>query len=108
MPAENQKAMDYKLVGLPNTNCFLDDLAIVSTGSESDHFNYAIKSLKNLDEDNLRINLEKCHSLLKKLTSLVINLLKHVGRCPLENKTAAILAIPHQPHLNIYDNSLGQ
>ena len=60
-PAEIQKAMDYTMVGLQNTYCFLYDIIIVSTGSESDHLSYVIKYLKLLDEDNLRINLQKCH-----------------------------------------------
>ena len=33
MPAEFQKAMDYTLIGLQNTYCFLDDILIVSKGS---------------------------------------------------------------------------
>ena len=40
MPAEFQKTMDYKFVGLQNTFCFLDDIVSVSTGSESDHIIY--------------------------------------------------------------------
>ena len=60
MPAEIQKAMDYTLVVLQNTYCFLDDI-IVSTGSESDHMTYVTKCIKRLDKDNLRSNLQKCH-----------------------------------------------
>ena len=47
MPAEFQKAMDYTLVGLPNTYCFLDDIVIVSTRSEPDHHSFVSKCLKN-------------------------------------------------------------
>ena len=61
MPAEFQKAMDYTLIGLQNTYCFLDDIIIVSTGTETDHLAFVTKCLKKLDEDNLRINLQKCH-----------------------------------------------
>ena len=61
MPAEFQKAMDCTLVGLQNTYRFLDDIIIVRTGSESDHLMYVTKFLKKLDENNLRINLQKCH-----------------------------------------------
>ena len=46
MPAKFQKAMDYKLIGHQYTYCFLDDIIIVSTGSESDHTNYVIKCHK--------------------------------------------------------------
>ena len=61
MPAEFQEAMHYTLIGLQNTYCFLDDIIIVSPGSEADHLAYVTKCLKKLDEDNLRINLQKCH-----------------------------------------------
>ena len=61
MPAEFQKAMDYTLVGLQNTYCFLDDIIIVSTGTETDHLAYVTKYIKKLDADNLRVNLQKCH-----------------------------------------------
>ena len=60
MSAEFQKAMDYTLVDLQNTYCFLGDIIIVSIGSESDHLSYVTKCLKKLDEDKLRINLQKC------------------------------------------------
>ena len=36
MPAEFWKAMDYTLTGLKNTYCFLDDVLIVSEGSEEE------------------------------------------------------------------------
>ena len=45
MPAEIQKAIAYTFVGLQNTYCFLDDIIIVSTGSESDHISYVTKCL---------------------------------------------------------------
>ena len=61
MPAAFQKVMDYTLVGLDNTHCFLNDIIIVSRGSEDDHLKLVYICLKKLDEDNLRINLPKCH-----------------------------------------------
>ena len=61
MLAEFQKAMDYKQIGIKTIYCFLDDIIIVSTGSETDHLAYVTKCLKKLDEDNLRINLQKGH-----------------------------------------------
>ena len=61
MPPEFQKIMDYTLVGLQNTHCFLDDIIVVSRGSKEEHLKLVYKCLKKLDEDNLRINLPKCH-----------------------------------------------
>ena len=39
--------MEYTLVGLQNNYCFLDDIIIVSTGTEIDHLAYVTKCLKN-------------------------------------------------------------
>ena len=40
MPAEFQKAMDYKYVGLTNTYWFLDDIIVVSKWSKESHIQY--------------------------------------------------------------------
>ena len=53
MPAAFQNVMDYTLVGLQNTYCFLDDIIVVSRGSKDDHLKLVYKCLKKLDEDNL-------------------------------------------------------
>ena len=37
MLSEFQMAMDYTLVGLTNTYCFLDDIIVVSKGSKESH-----------------------------------------------------------------------
>ena len=92
MRGEFQKAMDCTLVGLHKTYRFLDDIVVVSTGSESDHTNYIIKCLKNLDEDNLRINFQKCHFAETEIDWLGYKCTQ-TGISLLENKTAAILAI---------------
>ena len=61
MPAAFQKVIDYTLVGLNNTHCFLDDFIIVSRGTKEDHLKLNYMCLKILDKDNPRINLPKCH-----------------------------------------------
>ena len=90
MPAAFQKVMDYTLVGYKNTHCFLDDIIIVSRGSKEDHLKLVYKCLKVLDDDNLRLNLPKCH-----FAETEIEWLGHrfsqSGIAPLESETAAIL-----------------
>ena len=54
MPAEFQKAMDYRLIGLKSTFCFLDDILILSKGSEEDHFQLVTNCLKKIDAVNLK------------------------------------------------------
>ena len=60
MPAGFQKDMDCTVIALKNVYCFLDDILIVSKGSEEDHTQYVLSCLKRLDEENFRINLPKC------------------------------------------------
>ena len=48
MPATFQKVMDYTLVGLQNTYCFLDDIIVVSRGSKEDHLNLVYKMFKEI------------------------------------------------------------
>ena len=95
MPSEFQKATDYTLIGLKNTYCFLDDFLIVSKGSLEEHKCYVTNCVKRLDDENLRINLPKCH-----FAKLEIDWLGHhisqSGISHLESKTAAILA-PEAP-----------
>ena len=89
MPAEFQKAMDYTLIGLENTYCFLDDILIVSKGSLNDHKSYVIRCLQRLDDENLRINLPKCHFGKLEIDWLGYQI-SQLGISPLESKTAAI------------------
>ena len=92
MPAEFQKAMDYTLVGLTNTYCFLDDIIVVSKGSKESHIKYVNKCLQKLDADNLRINLSKCHFPKHQINWLGFTFSKK-GVKPIESKTAAIAEI---------------
>ena len=83
--------MDYTLIGLENTYCFLDIL-IVSKGSLIDHKNYVMKCLQRLDDENLRINLPKCHFGKLEIDWLGYHISQE-GISPLESKTAPILAL---------------
>ena len=59
MPAEFQKAMDYTLIDLTNTYCFLDDILVISKGSKESNIKYVHNWLQKLNADKLRINLRK-------------------------------------------------
>ena len=77
MPAEFQKAIDCTLAGLTKTLCFLNDILIVSRG------------LIELDQENLRINLAKCHFATDKIDWFGQSVTQ-TGITPLSNKTDAI------------------
>ena len=92
MPAEFQKAMDYKYVGLINTYWFLADIIVVSKGSRESHIQYVYKCLQKLDADNLRIKLSKCLFAKHQINWLGFTFSKN-GVKPIESKTAAIAEI---------------
>ena len=88
MPAEFQKAMDYTLVGLTNTYCFLDDIIVVSKGSKESPIKYVYKCLRKLDADNLRINLSKCHFAKHQVNWLSFTFSKNSVK-PIESKNSS-------------------
>ena len=92
MPAAFQKVMDYTLVGLQKTYCFLDDIIVVSRCSKEDHLKLVYKCLKKLDADNLRINLPKCHFAKTEIEWLG-HKFSQSGIAPLESKTAAVASL---------------
>ena len=92
MPAEFQKAMDYTLVGLSNTNCILDDIILVSKGSKESHLKYVYDCLRKLEADNPRINLSKC-KFAKHQRNWLGFTFSQSGVKLIESKTAAIAEI---------------
>ena len=101
-----QKVIDCTLVRLQNTHCFLEDVIKISRGSREEHLKLVYKCLKKLDEDNLRINLSKCH-----FAKIKIEWLGHKftqsGIAPLESKTAAILSLSAPKNLKQLRSFLG-
>ena len=61
MPAEFQEAIDCTLAGPNITFCFLDDILIMNRGRIEDHLHLVRECSIKLDQENLRINLAKCH-----------------------------------------------
>ena len=89
MPAEFQKAIDNILKGLKDTYSFLDDKIIVSGGGIKSHKEKVFKCLQNLDQENLSINLEKCHFAKNEIEWLGFAINQN-GIKPLVRKTEAI------------------
>ena len=89
MPAEFQKAIDCTLAGLSNTFCFLDDILIVSRGKIEQHLDLVRKCLVELVQENLRINLAKCH-FAKVKNEWLGHSITQTDITPLSNKTDAI------------------
>ena len=70
MPAEFQKAIEKTLYNITNTFSFLDDIIIVTGGGLKNHKEKLFKCLDRLNEENLAINLNKCHFAKNKITWL--------------------------------------
>ena len=96
--------MDYTLVGLSNTYCFLDDIIVVSKGTKELLLKYVYKCLQKLDADNLRINLSKCHFAKHQINWLGFTFSQN-GVKPIEIKTAAIAEIKAPKTINNYYHS---
>ena len=60
MPAEFQRAMDCILSEFPQAHAFIDDILVVTKGTEVDHIATVEKILKKLDKENMSLRLTKC------------------------------------------------
>ena len=97
MPAELQKAMDYTLIGFKKTYCLLDEILIVSKGSEEKHKRYVFNCLKRLDEENLKIFLSKCHFVKLEIEWLGRNI-SQSGISPIKTKHQRSYPLKHRKH----------
>ena len=92
MPAEFQKAMDRTLKHAKNTLSFLDDILIVSKGSEQEHEKLIMDVLEKLDRENLALKLSKCEFFQNDVNWLG-HKLSLEGISPKISKTEAILKL---------------
>ena len=106
MPAEFQKAMDRTLNNSKNTFCFLDDILIVSKGSELEHEKLITDVLMKLDKENLSLKLSKCE-FFKTEVNWLGHKLSEGGVIPKITKTEAILKLEHPKSLKQLRSFLG-
>ena len=57
MPAEFQRVMDAILSEFPQANAFIDDILVVTKGTEIEHISAVEKILRKLDRENLSLKL---------------------------------------------------
>ena len=60
MPTEFQRIMDLTLAGITNKFAFIDDILIVTHGTEVQHIEKVKEVLKRLVEANVNLKLNKC------------------------------------------------
>ena len=106
MPAEFQKAIDCTLAGLTNLFCFSDDILTVSRGRNENHLDLVRKCLIHLDQENLPINLAKCHSAKDKIEWLG-HIINQTGSIPLSNITEAIEKLSSHSNLKKLRSFIG-
>ena len=92
MPAEFQRAMDCILSEFLQAHAVIDDILVVTKGTELDHIATVEKILKKLDKENMSLKLTKwkfaqreCERLGHKITP--------TGNTPLMRKTEPIEAL---------------
>ena len=106
MPAEFQKAMDRTLNHSKSTFCFLDDILIVSKGSELEHEKLITDVLMKLDKETLSLKLSKC-DFFKTEVNWLGHKLSESGITPKITKTEAILKLEHPKSLKQLRSFLG-
>ena len=93
MPNEFQRVMDSTLGTILFTNYYLDDIAIASKGSFSDHKNIVFKNLSILDNHNFVVKWLKCKFFQKEIEWLGFEI-SSSRISPLINKTKAKKELP--------------
>ena len=106
MPAEFQKAIDITLSNLTNTFSFLDDIIIVTGVGIQNHKDKLFKCLDRLDDENLAINLDKCHFAKQKIKWLGYEINGESIK-PIVTKTQAILNLKHPSTQKQLESFLG-
>ena len=60
MPAEFQRVMDTILSEFPQAHAFIDDILVVTKGTEIEHIWAVERILRKLDRENMSLKLTKC------------------------------------------------
>ena len=89
MPTEFQRIIDLTLAGITNTFAFIDDILIVTHGTEEEHITKVKEVLKRLDDANINLKLDKCTFAAKNIEWVGYNL-SQKGVAPINSKVQGI------------------
>ena len=89
MPADFQRLMDYVLLEYTQAHAFIDDILVVTKGSEIEHISMVEKILRKLDKERMSLKLTKCSFAQKECESLGHEITS-TGVTPLIRKTEPI------------------
>ena len=106
MPATFQKPIDKTLEGISSKFAFLDDILVITKGSISQHEKELNRILKNLDNEGLAVNLQKCEFAKQNIEWLGFTITPS-GITPLITKTEAITKLDNPKTLKHLRSFLG-
>ena len=61
MPAEFQRLMDFIFLENPQSHAFIDDILVVTKGSEIEHIATEEKIFRKIDKENMSLKVTKCN-----------------------------------------------
>ena len=106
MPTEFLKIMDLTLAVITNTFPFIDDILIVTHGTEEEHIKKVKEVLKRLDDANINPRLDKCTFAVKNIEWVGYNLSQQ-GVALINNKVQGISERPRPTNLKQPRSFLG-
>ena len=89
MPAEFQRVMDTILSEFPQAHAFIDDILVVTKGTEIEHISTVERILRKLDRENMSLKLTKCQFARRECEWLGHKITR-TGITPLVRKTEPI------------------
>lgn len=104
-PGIFQSVMENILVGLSNTQCYLDDILITGTTLDECHEN-VLKCLERLEEYNVKVNSEKC-KWYKQIVEYLGHSLSKEGIKPINSKLSCIKDTPVPENVTQLKSYLG-
>ena len=92
MPAEFQRVMDSILNEFHQANAFIDDILVITKGTEVEHISLVEKILRKLNRENISLKLPKCE-FAKRECEWLGHRITETGVTPLKRKTSPIDAL---------------
>ena len=89
MPAEFQRVMDTILSEFPQAHTFIDDILVVTKGTEIEHISTVERILRKLNRENMSLKLTKCQFARRECEWLRLKITR-TGITPLVRKTEPI------------------
>ena len=104
-PAIFQKIMDLILQGIPNVQCYIDDILVTGT-TDAEHLNNLHEVLRRLEEHGLRVKREKC-KFMQNFVDFLGHRIDAEGLHTIPDKLQAIVQAPTPKNIQQLRSFLG-